>query len=86
MKQTELPWWVLPSLGAAVLVIFATALALAFIMGNETQETTMLTATVTLATGVVGYYYGSSASSAKKDAALANAAGPTAPPSGGATP
>lgn len=66
-----LPWWVLPSLAALVLLIFAGALTASCFLGDNTLRTTMFTAAVTLATGVAAYYWGSSASSSKKDDTLA---------------
>lgn len=66
----EAPWWVLPSIGGTVLVLFAAALVMACLSGNETLQTTMITATVTLATAVVSYFFGSSNSSRRKDDAL----------------
>lgn len=66
-----LPWWVMPCLGAMVLLLFGAGLIAAFAFGNETQQTTMLTATVTLATAVIAFYYGSSNGSQRKDDAIA---------------
>ncbi len=89
--MTNLPWWVLPSLAAAVLAIFAGGLVASCFVGDGTLRTTMFTAAVTMATGVVAYYYGSSAGSAKKDETIAAnstalAASTPPPPPPGATP
>ena len=62
-----LPWWILPSIAALVLVIFAGALAASCFLDDNTLRTQMFTGAYGLATGAVGYYFGSSAGSAKKD-------------------
>lgn len=75
MSQTpQAPWWALYALGAFVLAIFAGGLVASFAWGNDTQRTTMLTAAVTLAAGVAGYFYGSSKGSDKKDDTIASQA------------
>ena len=81
----HMPWWILPSLALLILLIFAGALVASCFVGDSTLRTTMFTAAVTLATGAVGYYFGSSAGSQKKDdqiarstAALAVSTPPTA--------
>ncbi len=66
-----MPWWVLPGIAAMVLLIFAAGMAAAFAIGNETQQTTMLTAAVTLSGLAVGYFFQSSLGSQKKDEAMA---------------
>lgn len=75
MSDSKVPWWVLPGLGAMVLSGFFGALIASCFVGNETLQTTMFTAQVTMAAGVVGFYFGSSSGSQKKDDALARAAG-----------
>ena len=64
------PWWILPALGALVIVSFDGALAAMIHGGNETQVTTLITAAVTMQGAVIGYFFGSSASSARKDETL----------------
>jgi hypothetical protein len=66
-----MPWAVLPGLAAMVLLIFAGGFVAAFIWGNETQQTTMLTASVTLSGMAVGYFFQSSFGSQKKDETMA---------------
>lgn len=73
MTPTQAPWWANYALGGAILVVFAGALAASCMIGNDTLRTTMLTASVTLASMVAGYFFGSSQSSAKKDDSLAAA-------------
>lgn len=69
--KPSLPWWVLPSLGASVLLIYAGSIIASCFIDNDTLRTTMFTSVITLASSVVAYYYGSSAGSAKKDETLA---------------
>jgi hypothetical protein len=66
-----MPWGVLPGLAALVLLIFAGGFVAAFMWGNETQQTTMLTASVTLSGMAVGYFFQSSFGSQKKDETMA---------------
>lgn len=73
--SARVPWWVIPALGAMVFTIFWVALGLAFLWGNETQQTTMLTAAVTLSSGVLGYFFGSSSSNQRKDETIARMKG-----------
>lgn len=68
--MNQAPWWVLPGLAAVVLAIFSGALVASLFVGNETLQTTMFTAAVAMAGTAVGYFFGSSAGSAKKDDAL----------------
>lgn len=74
------PWWVLPGLAGVVLVIFAGALAASCFLDDNTLRTQMFTGAYGLATMSVGYFFGSSAGSAKKDDAIASvvAKGPPA--------
>jgi len=62
---------VMPVIALVVLAIFAAALAASCFLGNDTLRTQMFTGALTLATGVAGYYFGSSAGSAKKDDTIA---------------
>jgi hypothetical protein len=62
--------------------IFAGALTASCFVGDTTLRTTMFTAAVTITSQAVGYYFGSSAGSSKKDETIA-AQVATAP---GATP
>lgn len=70
-KPTILPWYILPSLATIVLLIFAAALIASLFLKNETLQTQMFTGAYGLATMAVGYFFGSSAGSAKKDDAAA---------------
>jgi hypothetical protein len=78
-QTTPLPWWVMPGLGAMVLVIFAGAVAASCFVADNTLRTTMFTATITMAAAVIAYYWGSSAGSQKKDDVIA-ASVPAPPP------
>ena len=72
--RQPIPWWVVPSLAAGVLLIFAGALVASFIWADSTLRTTMATGALALATSAGGFYWGSSASSQKKDETIAQAA------------
>lgn len=69
-----MPWWVLPGLALIAEVIFASGLALSFSYGNETQQTTMLTAAIGLSATAFGFFYQSSMSGRKKDETIASLA------------
>lgn len=62
-----LPWQVLPGLAVLVLLSFDVALVAAIMTKNEQMITVMTTATITLTSMAVGYFFQSSAGSAKKD-------------------
>lgn len=63
------PWWMLPMLAALVMSIFAAGL---YLSTGDTRNA-MLTAVQNFMLLALGYFFGSSAGSAKKDdAALAN--------------
>jgi hypothetical protein len=66
-----LPWWALPALAAAVLGIFGGALIFTCFSDDSNLRIVLFTGALNLATMVVGYYFGSSNSSAKKDATIA---------------
>lgn len=63
------PWWVLPGLAVGLIGLFTLALVMAFLGEDKTLLNVMCTAAVNLTTLGVGYFFGSSAGSAKKDAA-----------------
>lgn len=84
--EPKMPWWVLPGLGAMVLAGFFGALIGSCFIGNDTLQTTMFTAQVTMAAGVVGFYFGSSSSSRRKDDALATMISAAEPPAATAKP
>lgn len=69
-----------------ILIIFGGALTASCFMDNDTLRTTMFTASVTITTAAVGYYFGSSAGSQKKDDTLAQVATTSAPPAEPAEP
>jgi hypothetical protein len=74
MEKTE-KTIMLPALAAAVLIIFAGAILVAYLVGETTLLTTMLGSTIPMAQTVLGYYFGSSrGSQAKSDTIAANAA------------
>ncbi len=61
------PWWMLPSIGTMVLAIFAGALAASCFMDNDTLRTQMFAIAGSGFTMMLGYFFGSSAGSQKKD-------------------
>ena len=80
------PWWAPYALAAFVLTGFDVMSYLSFLSGDKTLFTTMATGALTLTGVAIGYFYQSSAGSAKKDDTLAlNAANPVvpSPPPGG---
>lgn len=73
-QRSGLPWWVLPGLAAAVLTIYGAALWQSADIGDSTLRTQMFTGAYGLATLALGYFFGSSAGSQRKDDTLARAA------------
>lgn len=71
VPPSAFPWWTLPGLALAVLIIFAGALAASVMLEDNTLRTQMFTGAYGLATLSVGYFFGSSAGSSKKDEAIA---------------
>ena len=65
------PWWVLPGLAAMVLLVFAGALAASCALADTTLRTQMFTGAYGLATLSIGYFFGSSSGSARKDDVIA---------------
>lgn len=63
----QYPWWVLPGLAAMVIGIFGGALAATCFMANDTLRTQMFTAAAVGFSSALGYFFGSSAGSQKKD-------------------
>ena len=70
------PWWVLPGLSVMALSIFAGALVAVCFMNNDTLRTAMFTATITIASTAVNYFFGSSSGSVKKDETIAKMSKP----------
>src|SRR3954468_1850865 len=66
-----IPWWVLPGLAVNAELIFAIGLWASFAFGNETQQTTMLTAAITLALMAGGFFFQSSLGSQKNQETMA---------------
>lgn len=66
-----MPWWVLPSLAGAVLAIFAGSTVGVFLIGDANLLIAMAQAIINLTMMALGYYFGSSAGSQKKDETIA---------------
>lgn len=71
VTATTYPWWVLPGLAAMVLLVFAGALAASCALADNTLRTQMFTGAYGLATLSMGYFFGSSSGSARKDDVIA---------------
>ena len=72
--DAPLPWWVKPLFAYTILVAFIALGALIIYRSDEKYEQMVLTALIALTTGGMGYYFGSSAGSDKKDATNAGMA------------
>lgn len=71
MTSSTLPYWVLPGLATLVLVIFAGATAASCFFADGTLRTQMFTGSLSAMMTALGYYFGSSAGSQKKDDTIA---------------
>lgn len=80
---TAQPWWVLPGLAAGVLLIFAGALIASCFVANATLQVQMFTAATALSGTAVGYFFQSSAGSARKTEIAAAAPTPAPMPPAG---
>ena len=69
----SMPWWTLPGLAVLTEIVFLTALVMAFIGDDKTLLNVMCTAAIATNAGAVGYFFMSSAGSAKKDDAAVRA-------------
>lgn len=65
------PWWVSASLAWGVLGIFLVVIVLSYLLKNDTLTIALFTAAAMNAKDIASYYFGSSAGSTTKDAALA---------------
>ena len=83
MNPNDMPWQVKAGLACFVYVLLGCALALAFWRGDNSSQSMIIGAIIGQFATVVGYYFGSSESSQKKDATIAAAmpVAPAAPPS-----
>jgi len=73
MNPTDMPWQVKAALGAFVYLLLGLALGLAFWKGDNSSQSMIIGAIIGQFATVVGYYFGSSESSQKKDATIADA-------------
>jgi hypothetical protein len=67
LPTPPLPWWALPGLAFAVLLSLDGVTFAAFYTGDNTLKPVLATGMMTLAGVAVGYFFQSSAGSAKKD-------------------
>ncbi len=68
-----MPWQVKAALGAFVYLLLGVALALSYWKGDSSSTSMIVGAIIGQFATVVGYYFGSSESSQKKDATIAAA-------------
>lgn len=83
MTHPQMPWWALPGLAAMIILTFDGTLIGVFVKGDPNLLIAMAQAVIQLAMLTLGYYFGSSAGSQKKDDTIAqklNSATPDQPP------
>ncbi len=81
MNGADMPWQVKAALGAFVYLLLGIALGLSYWRGDNSSTSMIVGAIIGQFATVVGYYFGSSESSQKKDATIAAALPvPTNPP------
>jgi lipopolysaccharide export LptBFGC system permease protein LptF len=73
MNATDMPWQVKAALGAFVYLLLGAALGLSYINADNSSTSMIVGAIIGQFATVVGYYFGSSESSQKKDAVIASA-------------
>lgn len=75
------PWWMVPALATMVLLIFGALAVASCFIDNDTLRTHMFDTAASMFTLMVGYFFGSSAGSQRKDdVAAAKAATPQPQP------
>ena len=70
---TDMPWQIKAALGAFVYLLLGAALALSYAKEDSSSTSMIVGAIIGQFATVVGYYFGSSESSQKKDATIAAA-------------
>ena len=76
------PWWLKPALALSNKAIFLIVLVAALFLRLDQILSMMAGAVITMAMNPDSFYWGSSASSARKDAEIANRNAPPAQPPG----
>jgi hypothetical protein len=66
-----MPWWVLPGLGLVLVLSLDFVTGVAFLTGDATLKPVLATGLLNLAAGAMGFFFGSSMGSAKKDDTIA---------------
>lgn len=79
--MNEVPWYVKAGIAGFVLAMLPVSLFLAYTRSDDTSVAMIIGAIIAGASNALGYYFGSSESSAKKDATIAQVA--TTQPQGG---
>jgi len=80
MTSTDMPWQVKAALGAFVYLLLGVALGLSYAKSDNSSTSMIVGAIIGQFATVVGYYFGSSESSQKKDATIAAAIPAAVPP------
>ena len=70
MNTSDMPWQVKAAQGAFVYLLLGAALVLAYWKGDNSSQSMIIGAIIGQFATVVGYYFGSSESSQKKDATI----------------
>ena len=76
MDQRNLPIYGVIAVSVIVLLLFVLCLGVAFFLKDQTSLQLLIGAVVSMSSGVVGYWVGSSVGSAKKDETIAAAVKP----------
>ena len=74
-SSPPMPWWALPGLAVIVLLIFAGALVGSFLIEDQAQRNILCGSAMNLAALALGYFFGSSTGSERKDKTIADATG-----------
>jgi hypothetical protein len=76
MNGADMPWQVKAGLGTFVYLLLGVALGLSYAKADSSSTSMIVGAIIGQFATVVGYYFGSSESSQKKDAVIAGAIAP----------
>jgi hypothetical protein len=77
--MNDVPWYVKAGLAGFTMALLPAALILAYARGDDTSVAMVIGAIIAGSSQAISYYFGSSESSAKKDATIAQVATAPAP-------